>query len=270
MDDHGDEWRQTLARVMQDQITPLILTFNESLNLRRTLERVAWAKDIVIIDSGSTDTTLEIAREFPQARVIYRPFDSFARQCNFGLEQITTEWVLSLDADYALTDEIRKEITTLEPPEQVSGFKARFTYCIYGRPLRASLYPPRTVLYRRAKAYYRDEGHGHRVNIDGEVRNLDGRILHDDHKPLSRWLGEQVKYALKEADFLMSAPPTDLKIADRIRQKMVLAPFLVFGHTLFVRGLIFDGWPGWFYVFQRTLAEVMLSLCLLERKLSPR
>ncbi len=253
---------------MKNEVTPLILTFNEAPNLRRTLQRLSWAREILVLDSGSTDGTVEIVRAFPQARVIHRAFDSFARQCNFGLEQITTEWVLSLDADYVLTEEINAEIAALAPTDQVSGFMARFIYCIHGRPLRASLYPPRTVLYRRVKARYRDEGHGHRVDVDGIVANLKEAILHDDRKPLSRWLGEQVKYARREADFLTTALSAELKTADRIRQKILLAPFIVFAHTLLVRGLILDGWAGWFYVFQRVYAELLLSLYLLERKLA--
>ena len=252
---------------MRDEITPLILTFNEAPNLRRTLERLSWARKILVLDSGSKDATLEITRSFPQVCVMHRAFDSFARQCNFGLEQITTEWVLSLDADYVLTGEINREIAALQPTDQVSGFKARFTYCFHGRQLRASLYPPRTVLYRRAKARYRDEGHGHRVDIDGGIANLSGAILHDDRKPLSRWLGEQVKYARTEAEFLTTTPVSELKTADRVRQKIVLSPFLVFLYTLLVRGLILDGWAGWFYVLQRVYAELLLSLHLLERRL---
>jgi len=250
------------------QVTPLILTLNEESNLRRTLEQLAWADQILVLDSGSTDGTLRIAQQFPNVRVLHRVFDSFAGQCNFGLEHVTTEWVLSLDADYVLTDEFNREMAALQPADHVSGYKARFTYCIHGHPLRTSLYPPRTVLYRRIKARYRDEGHGHRVDIDGEINALDGVILHDDRKPFSRWLGEQVKYALKEAEFLTTAPPSELRAADRVRQKMVLAPFLVFAHTMLIRGLILDGWVGWFYAFQRSYAELLLSLQLLDLKLS--
>jgi glycosyltransferase involved in cell wall biosynthesis len=251
--------------MIKDKITALIVTFNEAPNLRRTLEQLTWVGEILVLDSGSTDETLHIAKQAPNVRILHREFDTFAQQCNFGLAQITTEWVLSLDADYVLTDEINDEIGTLEPTDQVSGFTAHFSYCIHGRPLRASLYPPRTVLYRRAKARYRDEGHGHRVDIDGNISKLKEAILHDDRKPLSRWLGEQVKYARKEAEYLTTTPDRELKAADRVRQQAVLAPFLVFLHTLLVRGLILDGRAGWFYVFQRVLAEVMLSLHLLEK-----
>jgi glycosyltransferase involved in cell wall biosynthesis len=268
-------------------ITPLILTFNEAPNIRRTLEKVAWAMEILIVDSFSTDETLEIVKDFPQARIVQRKFDTFAGQCNFGVEQIKTEWVLSLDADYVLSEELNRELVGMKPDVGIAGYRAAFTYCVYGKPLRATLYPPRTVLYRKALARYHDEGHGHRVQINGSVVSLQGKILHDDRKPLERWFSEQIKYANREAEFLGKAESgkqrtedrqkgevsnqwsvvSGLTWPDRIRQKIILAPFLIFFYTLFGKGLILDGWPGWFYVFQRTLAEMILSLKLLEQKL---
>jgi glycosyltransferase involved in cell wall biosynthesis len=251
------------------EITPLILTYNEAPNLRRTLEKLAWAKDILVLDSFSTDETLEIARSFRQVRVVQRKFDTFAGQCNFGLEQIGTPWVLSLDADYVLAEGFKDEVAALEPDEAAAGYRAAFTYCIFGRPLRASLYPPRTVLYRRERARYHDEGHGHRVQINGNVLTLRSTILHDDRKPLDRWLGEQNRYMIREAAELLATPMSALKIQDRLRRRTIFAPAVVFFYTLLGKGLILDGWPGWYYVFQRTLAEIILSLRLMEQKLKP-
>jgi hypothetical protein len=102
------------------------------------------------------------------------------------------------------------------------------------------------------------------------MRLLAGRIDHDDRKPLDRWFGEQIKYTRQEAKFLLATPDVELKWADRIRRKIILAPALVFFYTLLVKGLILDGWPGWFYVFQRTLAEIILSLRLIEEKLKTK
>jgi hypothetical protein len=182
---------------------------------------------------------------------------------------------LSLDADYLVSEEWVAEVTNLQPSEELAGYRVAFRYCIAGRPLRASLYPPRVVLYRRERARYRDEGHGHRVQVEGPIRPLRSVIYHDDRKPLDRWLREQDRYARLEAEHLLSAGPQDHgttgprdnSLADRIRRKIVLAPCLVFFYSLLGKGLIFDGWPGWFYVFQRTYAELLLSLRLLEAKL---
>ena len=151
--------------------------------------------------------------------------------------------------------------------DDVVGLSASFIYRIYGKPLRSTLYPPRTVLYRRNAAHYVDEGHGHRVQISGAVGVLAAPIFHDDRKPLSRWLASQQKYARVEADHLMGAPRESLSRVDRIRLTGWLTPLLVFFYTLIIRGGLLDGWPGWLYVLQRTLAELMLALEIVDRRL---
>src|SRR6266581_2185529 len=128
---------------MLSQITPLILTYNEAPNIERTLSRLAWAARIVVVDSFSTDETCDIVRRFPQAEIVQRKFDEHTTQWNFGLVQIKTEWALSLDADYVLSDELVTELKSLTPVEGVNAYFASFKYCVHGRRLRASLYPPR-------------------------------------------------------------------------------------------------------------------------------
>jgi glycosyltransferase involved in cell wall biosynthesis len=248
------------------QITPLLITYNETANIERVLAKLQWARRIVVVDSGSTDGTLDILAADPKVSVVHRAFDDFATQCQFGLAQIGTEWALSMDADYVLTDALIAEIGALEPDAQVAGYEAGFRYCVWGRPLRGTLYPPRTVLYRVARARYRNEGHGPRVGIEGAVRQLSAPILHDDRKPLSRWLGSQQKYAAIEAEHLLAARPGELRGRDRMRLMAWPAPFVVFAYTLFAKGCLFDGWPGWFYALQRLLAEVMLALELIDRR----
>ncbi len=249
-------------------ITPMILTYNEAPNIGRTLDKLSWATEILIVDSFSTDETLSIVRNNPRCRVIQRQFDSFAAQCNFGLQRVRTDWVLSLDADYIVSDQLHKELTGLNSPPEVAGYTARFIYCINGKPLRSSLYPPRTVLYRKALARYKDEGHGHRVQIEGRVQRFTSPIFHDDRKSLERWFSEQVRYADREVEHLLATPAGQLNRADRLRRSIFPAPLLVFFYTLICRRLILDGLQGWAYVFQRTLAELILSLKLLERRLT--
>jgi glycosyltransferase involved in cell wall biosynthesis len=257
---------------MLSEITPLVLTYNEAPNIARTLDRLSWARDIVVVDSLSTDDTRAMLSRYPNVRVYERAFTTHAEQWNFGLEQtgITTDWVLALDADFVLTDDAVSELTTLSPPQAVSGYRASFTYCIEGKPLRSAVYPPVTVLYRRAGARYQQDGHTQRVRVDGLVMPLEARILHDDRKPLSHWIASQVRYMRLEADKLASAPSSSLATVDRVRKLIVLAPPLVFLRCLFVGGGILDGWPGLFYALQRAAAELILSLSLIERRLLGR
>ena len=111
---------------MLSDITPLILTLNEAPNIQRLLASLEWAREVVVIDSFSTDATESIACSFPNVVFVRRPFDKFANQWNFGLDRIRTEWVLSLDADYQLTDGLRDEISQLPDDENVAAYSARF------------------------------------------------------------------------------------------------------------------------------------------------
>ncbi|WDQ15660.1 glycosyltransferase family 2 protein [Rhodopirellula sp. P2] len=248
-----------------DDITPLILTYNEQANLRGTLAGLVWAKEIRVVDSGSTDDTLQIASEFPSVVVTHRDFDHFADQCNHGLSQVKTRWVLSLDADYRCDEAFRREIETLD--ETFSGFQARFRYAVYGFPLRAALYPPRIVLYQPALACYERDGHAHRVHIKGVVGKMATPIIHDDQKPLSHWFASQIKYANLEVQKLNSVNPSKLGWKDRLRQWTVFAPVLTLFYCLFAKRLILDGWRGVFYSFQRAFAEMVLSLILIDQRL---
>jgi glycosyltransferase involved in cell wall biosynthesis len=252
---------------VQDQITPLIITYNEAPNICRTFGKLSWAQRIVVIDSGSTDGTIEMLRGYPQVEVIQHPFINAASQCNFGLTQVASPWVLSLDADYELSYELIRELASLEPPDSVVGYRARFVYRIHGRPLRGSLYPRRTVLYRKDKASYRQEGHTQRVVLEGEVLPLDAAIYHDDRKPLARWLTSQQRYTRDSADYLLDPPPGGLRRNDKIRLMGWPAPIGVFFYTLFVKGCLFDGWPGWYYALQRTTAEMLIALEIIDRRL---
>jgi glycosyltransferase involved in cell wall biosynthesis len=257
---------------MLEKITPLILTYNEAPNIGRTLEKLRWAGDIVVVDSFSEDETLEILSTFPQVRVFQRKFDSFAGQCNFGLTEtaIATDWVLNLDADYELTEDVVSEIHLLNPNQTTIGFRAAFTYCIYGRRLRSGIYPPVTVLFRRAGAHYREDGHAHRVVLEGRIENLKAPILHDDRKSLSRWFEGQSRYTKLEAQKLLNSSVDGLSWTDRIRRWRVVAPAAMLVYCLIFRGGVLDGWAGFYYAFQRSLAELMLSLYLLDNDLRTR
>lgn len=257
--------RLNAAKPVLDLITPLIITYNEAPNIRRTLAKLQWAQRILVIDSGSNDDTLAILRAYPQVEVIQRPFADFASQCNFGLSRVSSPWVLSLDADYELSDELVKQLGSLD--DGPAGYQVRFVYRVHGQPLRGSVYPPRTVLYKQKGAFYRNEGHGHRVVVDGKVVPLDGVIYHDDRKPLSRWFTSQQRYAREEVDYLLEAHSGAMKRIDKIRLMGWPAPIGVFFYTLFLEGALFDGWPGWIYVLQRVVAEALIALEIADRRL---
>lgn len=248
-------------------ITPLILTWNEAPNLARCLEPLAAFPRVVVLDSLSTDETEAIARSFPNVTFQQRAFDDHTTQWNHGVALADSPWVLALDADYVLDPGFVPELFSLPPAPGVVAYHARFRYCIAGHPLRATLYPPRAVLFRKDACSYRQDGHTQLLDIRGAAGLIEGHINHDDRKPLSRWIQSQDRYALLEAAKLASAADSRLSLQDRLRRSMLLAPWATLIYCLFVKGLLLDGWRGWFYTLQRVLAEIILALHLLELRL---
>src|ERR1700731_1192249 len=111
-----------------NDLTALVLTYNEQENIQRTLAAIAWVKKVIVVDSYSTDATLELAGKYPNVTIVQRPFDNHTAQWNFGLEQIETDWVLSLDADYIVSPGLEQEILGLTPTEEISGYLSSFEY----------------------------------------------------------------------------------------------------------------------------------------------
>ena len=255
---------------MLHDITPVLLTYNEAPNLERTLAQLQWAKDIVIVDSFSDDETLTIAARYPQVRVFKRRFDQHATQWNYAVHEtgIATGWVWALDADYVLSAGLVSELKTLVPPPGVVGFNTSFQYCVFGKPLRASVYPTKVTLFRPDHGRFDQDGHTQRLSITGSIAELQGMIQHDDRKSLQRWLSAQSKYMKSEAEKLQSTPRGELSAADRVRSMVVLAPFAMFVYSYVFKRNVLDGGPGLYYALQRMIAEAILSLYLLQLRLA--
>jgi len=249
-----------------DDITPLVLTWNEAPNLARTLARLTWAREVVVLDSGSTDTTRELASQFPNVRFEVRAFDDHTTQWNHGVDAARSAWVLSLDADYVLGAGFEDELASLDG--SADAYDAGFRYLIFGRALRGSLYPARAVLFQKSRCRYVQDGHTQLLEVKGTLGHLKTRIDHDDRKPLTRWIASQDKYALLEAEKLMKAAPETLRLQDKLRLTGWAAVPASLVYTLFVKGVLWDGWRGWYYALQRVLAEIMLALRLIERRLT--
>ncbi|PZU97698.1 MAG: glycosyl transferase [Pseudanabaena sp.] len=252
---------------MLNKITPLILTYNEEPNIGRTLEKLNWADRIVVIDSFSDDLTLEIISKYPQVEVYQRQFDTHTLQWNYGLEQVNTEWVLSLDADYVMSEALIRELQLIfnnGHKELCDGYFIKFRYCVFGKPLRGTILPPRQALFQKNKAIYIDDGHTQLLQVEGKSGVLNSHIYHDDRKPLSRWLWAQDRYMKIESKKLLSTPSSKLGLGDRLRKKKVIAPIVIFFYCLILKGGILDGWAGWYYAWQRVLAEVLLAIRLIE------
>jgi glycosyltransferase involved in cell wall biosynthesis len=250
---------------MLDQVTPVILTRDEEDNIERTLAQLGWAPEVIVVDSESTDATAAIAQRFANVRLLRRAFDSHAAQWTFAASQVATDWILTLDADYFVPESFMRELAALDPPPDLAGYEAAFTYAIIGRPLRATLYTPRVVLLRRGAFEFWQDGHTQRVRIHGRVERLRTRLIHDDRKSLRRFIGRQRIYMRKEARKLRATPFGQLPLSGRVRKLRVVSPLATLVYVLLAKRTILDGFAGLRYALERFLAESILSIELFRK-----
>jgi glycosyltransferase involved in cell wall biosynthesis len=245
-------------------VTPVVLSLDEAPNIRRCLARLALFPCVIVLDSGSTDGTVDDVARFGNAGLHHRPFDTHATQWNHAVGLAGTDWVLSLDSDYMLSEQFISELSTLDPPDDVVAYFAPFRYIVLGKPLARSVLPPRALLFRRSMCRYVDDGHTQLLDVPGKAESLSTPIDHDDRKSLERWLHSQGRYARLEADKL--ADTVSVGSVDKVRRWKWLAPLAIFFYVLATGGLR-SGWRGLYYAQQRMIAEAVQSLYLIEREL---
>ncbi|HYH85688.1 MAG TPA: glycosyltransferase family 2 protein, partial [Pyrinomonadaceae bacterium] len=166
------------------KITATIITFNEADNIRAACESVAWADEIVVVDSRSTDSTREIAGGCG-ARVIERDWPGFAAQKQFAAEAAGHEWIFSLDADERVSDELRASVMALRETEEAhlaDGYRIARRSRYMGRWIRGGGWYPdfQLRLYRRAKGRWAGAHVHESVKMDAgsRVETLGGDLLH--------------------------------------------------------------------------------------------
>ncbi len=200
------------AEVIQPRVaggvTVVVLTFNEALNLRACLASVAgWARAIYVVDSGSTDATLEIASGFG-ARVLRHPFETHARQWVWALDALDadTDWVLGIDADQRLTPALRDDISgnLARAGIEIGGFYVCRRQIFRGRWIRHGGYYPKYLLkvFRRSRVRLEpDELVDHHFYVDGVTRNLRGDLIEDNRNEaeIFVWTAKHNRYAQLQA-----------------------------------------------------------------------
>jgi glycosyltransferase involved in cell wall biosynthesis len=228
-----------------------IVTKNEEENLRRTLESVKWADEIVVIDSGSTDHTVAIARSFG-ALVIERPWPGFAAQKNFAIAQCSGDWVLSLDADEELTPELQTQIRTVLPSNPpVDAYCLRRRNLFLGRWIkRGGFYPdPKLRLFRRCAAtfaitpQFEDRPVHETIAFDGAEDTLDYDIIHHAYPTLSHYIEHMDRYSNMGGELLAERGAVSTSLPSFLLGAFV-APQLKFLWTyVFLLGFL-DGREG--------------------------
>ena len=234
-------------------ITAAIITLDEEQNLGELLPRLDWVDEVVIVDGGSQDATVDVAQAHG-CRVVSRRFDNYAQQRNLALQSATSDWVLSIDADerptLALVDEIRWRLTNT----RANGFRVPIRSTVLGRPLRRSGTQDDVPLRlaRRDAARWTGEVH-ERLQVDGRVERLHHWLTHRTQSDLDEFFTKMHRYTDLDARWRVASGRRP-RMADRY-----VAPAReVFRRLIYKQGFL-DGPAGWAFCLLSGWYEFVLA-----------
>jgi glycosyltransferase involved in cell wall biosynthesis len=250
------------------RVTPVILTYNEGVNIHSTLSSLAWVPRIIVLDSGSTDETERIARSFDNVEWFERAFDSHRAQWLYAIQEtaIATDYVLALDADMRPAPGFREELGAFLERKDFAGAWIPFEYRMLGRGLMSSIYPTQIRLFRKDRVRIKQTGHSQVFEVDGPVSRFRSQLIHEDLKPMNRWLSNQVNYASLEAARIRQMPKKSFK--DRLRM-LGISP-AIWGAYAYMKagGPLRRGAAG-AYAYERLIFEAILARMLAQNDQQP-
>ncbi len=265
-------------------VSIFILTLNEASNIEACLDSVAFADEVVMLDSFSTDETVALA-EAKGARVVQRKFDNWAAHQNWAMANIEFKhkWVFYLDADERMTPELQQEIQALAANEQDTkhGYFVGRTNYFMGRTI-THCYPPVPIMRFFQPKYIRYERLVNPIAIvDGETGHLQNRFLHYNFsKGLTEWFEKHNKYSLSEAKEGLKAlreqdPDVSVFSKDRALKRVALKnlalrlpgrPFAKFFYLYILKRGFLDGRAGFTYCILQSIYEYLIDLKMWELK----
>ena len=188
-------------------VSVIVITLNEASNIDACLASVAWADDVLVVDSGSTDATVDIARA-RGARVIQRDWPGYSAQKNFAATEARHDWILSVDADERVTPELADEVQrTVAAQPAAAGYRIpRVTFHL-GRWIRTTDWYPdyQLRLYHRGRASWRPKPVHESVAADGAVEHLSGELQHFAYRDLSHHFATMERYTTLAAEEMRGA-----------------------------------------------------------------
>jgi glycosyltransferase involved in cell wall biosynthesis len=259
-------------------LSVIILTYNEELNISQALNSVKdWAEEIIVLDSGSTDGTIKLAENLG-AKIFHRTFDNYANQRNYALRElpIQNEWILFLDADEYLTEELKKEISETLKTTDCNGFYLKRRFYFWGKWIKHGGYYPTWILrlFKKEKGHIEREINEHFV-IKGKVGYLKNDFVDNNHKSITEWIDKHNKYATYEAEELLKFRQrkksgkkdefADLSGSQAQKKRWIrehiwnplmpplIRPFIYFFYRYIIRLGFLDGKAGFIYHFLQGL-----------------
>ena len=251
------------------KISCVMIACNEEARIERALRAVQWCGDVVVVDSGSTDRTNEIAARCG-ARVIRHAFEGYGKQKIFATEQATYDWVLSIDADEVVSEELAQEIQAqlTNPADlQAVGFEIPITNIFMGQEIKYWGEGPRLHLrlFDRRKGGFTPDVVHEGVVVQGVVQKLSGKVLHYSYRNVFHYFQKFNEYTTRGAEKLFrtgTKPKSVVNLVFRVPIKFV--------NLYFFRGGFINGFPGFVWCFfssiYPTVKYIKLNELWLERR----
>ena len=184
-------------------ISVFIIAYNEEKIIAQCLEKLTWASEIIVVDSGSSDKTVQICEKFG-AKVIYNAFENFGKQKQFALNQTTNNWVLSLDADEVLSDELISEIKNIDFSKEYNGYLIPRTHVFLNKIFKSGSENKKPILrfFNKQHGKFIENNVHEVIAVEGKIGVLKNEMLHYTVFDISTAIQKQVKYSLLSGEFL--------------------------------------------------------------------
>ncbi|HEX68094.1 MAG TPA: glycosyltransferase family 2 protein [bacterium] len=230
-------------------LSVVVLTYNSARTLERCLKSVQFADEILIVDSGSTDETLEIAKIYT-SRILHHPYINYGKQLNWAIEKVKGDWILVVDSDEEVTPELAQEIKNAVRENEMDGYYLpRISEFMGKRLIHVWAQDKVLRLFRKGKAKYKERELGSSPIVEGELGNLRGYLLHFPYKDLTHYL--------EKFNFYTSCAAREIRKKRKATLfDLLLRPPAKFIKMFFIKRGFLDGIPGLimcmlsaFYVF---------------------
>ena len=222
------------------KISAVVITYNEEKNIRRCLESLSWADEIVVVDSYSQDRTKEIASFFTD-KIFDVEWQGFGKKKEFAREKASFDWVLSIDADEKVPDQLKEEIKSIvEKDESLDGYYIPRRSNFLGKWIRHGGWYPDYVLrlFRKNKARFAQSLVHEKLILNGEVGFLENVLLHYTDPDIPHYLSKMDKYTTLGAKKLLDEGKTTT-----LFDLLLRPPAIFFKMFILKRGFL-DGWHG--------------------------
>ncbi len=221
-------------------LSVIVITKNEEKNIRQCLESIRWADEIIVVDAGSTDSTVELVKAYTN-KIYVKPWDGFGPAKNFALSVATSDWILWLDADERVTLELAQEVKqTIHSNHSQTAYTIPRKAFFLGRWIKhCGWYPGRVVrLFHRQNGKFTEEKVHEQLIIEGTIGNLQSDLLHYTDPNLMHYFDKFNRYTSLAADEL-AHQHTGFHFA-----QLIFGPFWIFVKMYIIRLGFLDGIQG--------------------------